>query len=51
VPLRPKYPLQHPILEHPLPLSLTQCERTSFTPIQNNSWNYSSLYPNICVLG
>ena len=36
VPLRPKYSPQHPILKHPHPTSLPQCERPSFTPIQNN---------------
>jgi hypothetical protein len=36
VPLRPKYPPQHPILQHPQSLFLPQCDRPSFTPIQNN---------------
>jgi hypothetical protein len=27
VPLRPKYPPQHPILEHPQPMFLPQCQR------------------------
>jgi hypothetical protein len=36
VPFRPKYPPQHPILEQPQPMFLPQCERPSFTPIQNN---------------
>jgi len=31
--LKPKYIHQHPILEHPQPLFLPQCERLSFTPI------------------
>jgi hypothetical protein len=44
VPLRPKYPPQHPILEYPQPMFLPQCERPSFTPIQNNRQNYSSVY-------
>ena len=35
VPLRPKYS-QHPVLKHPQPTILPQCERPSFTPIQNN---------------
>ena len=34
IPLRPKYLSQHPILEHPPPIFLCQCERPSFTPIQ-----------------
>ena len=33
VPLRPKYPPQHPILKHPQPTFLPQCQRPSFTPI------------------
>jgi len=37
--LRPYYPPQHPILEHPQPTFLPQCERPSFTPIQNNMLN------------
>ena len=36
VPLMPKYSPQHPILKHPQPKFLPQCERPSFTPIQNN---------------
>jgi hypothetical protein len=36
-PLRPKYLPQHPILEHPQPMFIPQCERSSFTTIQNNS--------------
>jgi hypothetical protein len=30
-------------LEHPQPMFLPQCERPSFTPIQNNRQNYSSV--------
>ena len=44
VPLKPKYSPQHPILKHPQPPFLPQCERPSFTPIQNNRQNYSSIY-------
>ena len=33
VPLRPKYSPQHPILKHPQPTILPQCQRPSFTPI------------------
>ena len=44
VPLRSKYFPQHPILKHPQPTFLPQWERPSFTPIQNNRQNYSSLY-------
>jgi hypothetical protein len=36
VPLRPKYSPQHPILKHPQPTFVPQCQRPSFAPIQNN---------------
>jgi hypothetical protein len=35
---------QHPILKHPQPTFLPQCQRPSFTPIQNNSSVYHNLY-------
>ena len=35
------------ILKHPQPALLPQCERSSFTPIQNNRQNYSSVYLNL----
>jgi hypothetical protein len=35
IPLGPKYPPQHSILENPQPTFLPQCELPSFTPIQN----------------
>ena len=41
VALRPKYSPQGPILKHPQPRFLSQCQWTSFTPIQNNRQNYS----------
>jgi len=44
VSFRPKYSPQHPILKSPQPTFPPQCERRSFTPIQNNRQNYSSLY-------
>ena len=47
VPLRPKYFSQHPILIHPQPTFLPQCERPSFTPIRNNTQNYGSVYLNL----
>ena len=47
VPLRPKYSPQRPILKHPQPTSLPQYQRPSFTPIQNNRLNYSSVYLNL----
>jgi hypothetical protein len=34
---------QHPVLENPHPTFLRQCERPSFTTIQNNKENYSSV--------
>ena len=40
VPLGPKYSPQHPILKHPQPTFLPQCQRPSFTPIQNNRSSY-----------
>jgi len=46
VPLRPKYSPQHPILKHPQPKFLPQCERPSSTPIQNIRQNYTSVYLN-----
>jgi hypothetical protein len=33
VPPRPKYSPQQPILKHPQPTLLPQCQRPSFTPI------------------
>jgi len=36
VPLRPKCSPQHPILKHPQPTFLIQCQRPSFTRIKNN---------------
>jgi len=35
VPLRPKYLPQHPVLSYTYPVFLPQCDRPSFTPIQN----------------
>jgi len=29
----------------------SQCERPSFTPIQNNRQNYNSVYFNLCIFG
>ena len=39
VPPRSKYSPQHLILKHPQLLLLPQCQRPSFTPIQNNRQN------------
>ena len=44
VPPRSKYCPQYHILKHPQLPFLTQCQRPSFTPIQNNKQNYSSIY-------
>ena len=44
VPLSPTYSSQFAILIHPQPTFLPQCERPSFTPIQNNRQSYSSVY-------
>ena len=46
VPIRPKY-TQHPILEHSQPTFLLPCEWQNFTPIQNNTQNYSSVHLNL----
>ena len=42
-PVRPKYFIQHPVFKHPQSTFLPQCERPSFTPIQNNRHNYRIL--------
>jgi len=44
VPPRSKYSPQHRVLKHPQPPFLPWCQRHSFTPIQNNRQNYSSIY-------
>jgi len=51
IPLRPKYSLQHPILKHPQPTFLNYPERPSFTPIRNNSQNYSNVSLNLNIFG
>jgi len=48
VPHRPKYSPQHPILKHPKPTFLPQCEGASFTPTENKRQNYSFVYINFC---
>ena len=50
IPLSPKYS-QHPILKHVQPAFLPQCEQPSFTPIQKNRQNYSSVYLIHLVFG
>ena len=49
VPLRPKYPPQDSILQHPQPTFLPQYERLSITPIQTNRQNYIYVYFIICI--
>jgi hypothetical protein len=53
LPLGYKYSPQHPVLKHPRSMSFPQCERPSFTPIQN-TWNnsfyifiFTFLYSNV----
>jgi hypothetical protein len=43
VPPRSKYSPQHHILKHPQLPFLPQCQRPSFTPIQNNRQNYGRI--------
>ena len=47
VPPRSKYSPQHHILKHPQLHFLSQYQRPSFTPIQKNRQNYSSIYLNL----
>jgi hypothetical protein len=49
-PLRHKHSPQHSILKHPQPTFLPQCARPCFTPIQNNTQNYSSVV-NLNIFG
>jgi hypothetical protein len=44
VPLIPIYSPQHPILKHTQPTFLPQCQRPSFTPIEQNRQNYISVF-------
>jgi len=44
IPPRSKYSPQHHVLRHPKLPFLPQCQRPSFTPIQNNRQNYNSIY-------
>ena len=43
VPLRPTYLFKKPLLEHPKPVFLPQCERPSFAPVQDRRQNYRSI--------
>ena len=51
VAVRPNYFPQHPILEHPQPKFLLQCERRTFTLVQNNRKNYIYVYFNLYIFG
>ena len=44
IPPRSKYSPQHHVLKHQQLSFLPQCQRPSFTPIQNNRQNYTSMY-------
>ena len=46
-PPRSKYSPQHHVLKHPQLSFLPQCQRPSFTPIQNNRQNYNSPHQKI----
>ena len=54
VPPRSKYSRHHHVLKHPQLPFLSQCQRPSFTPIENNRQDYSSLhrlkYCRVCRL-
>jgi hypothetical protein len=41
--------IQPPILKHPQPTFLPQCEKPSFIPIQNDRQNYISVYLNLQI--
>jgi len=47
---RSKYSPQHHVLKHPQLPFLPQCQRPSFTPIQDNMQNYSSIYDDLQLL-
>ena len=48
-PPRSKYSPQHHVLKHPQLPFLPQYQRPSFTPIQNNRQNYSSIYLDLLI--
>jgi len=47
--LKTKCSLQHPVLKHPQSAFFSQCERPSFTPIQNNTQRYGFVSFNIYI--
>jgi len=49
VPFRRKYLSQHPILPHPQPIFLPECDTPIFTPISNKRHNYVSAYFDIHI--
>ena len=51
VPLRSKCITQHPVLKHPQPTFLPQCERPHFTSIQNSRQNCNYVYLNLYIFG
>ena len=51
VPPTPQYLSHHPFLKHPYPVFFSQFEETSFTSIQNNKQNCTSVYFNLNIFG
>ena len=51
LPLKFKYLPQHPILKHPQPMFLHQCERPSFTLTYHYRQTYSSVHLNLHIFG
>jgi hypothetical protein len=47
--LRSRYSPQHPVLKHSQSMFLLECQRPSFTPIQNQRQNYSFAYSNFYI--
>jgi len=47
LPLRSKYSSQHPVLKRPQSMFLPQCERSSFTPIQQPATQWANTGPCI----
>jgi hypothetical protein len=50
LPLRSRYSSQHPVCRHLHSTFFPSCDRSSFTPIQNNSRNSGFVYFNLYVL-
>jgi hypothetical protein len=48
--LRSEYSPQHPVLKDPQSMFVPQCQRPSFTPIQNHRKYYSAVYSNFYVV-